>query len=94
MLEAVHIRPYSDGGTHEAKNGLLLRSDIHKLFDNGYVTVDQNHHFVVSRKIHEEYRNGKVYYSMHGSEILLPEGENKKPDAAALRWHNENRFRE
>lgn len=31
-LEAAHIRPYCDGGEHEATNGLLLRRDIHSLF--------------------------------------------------------------
>ena len=41
-LEAAHIRPYSTGGTHEAQNGLLLRRDIHSLFDAGYVTVTQD----------------------------------------------------
>jgi predicted restriction endonuclease len=30
-LEAAHIRPYGDGGEHEARNGLLLRRDIHSL---------------------------------------------------------------
>ena len=38
-LEAAHIRPYGDGGEHEAQNGLLLRRDIHGLFDAGYVTI-------------------------------------------------------
>lgn len=38
-LEAAHIRPYGDGGEHEARNGLLLRRDIHSLFDTGYVTA-------------------------------------------------------
>ena len=32
-LEAAHIRPFGDGGEHEVPNGMLLRSDIHKLFD-------------------------------------------------------------
>ena len=36
-LEAAHIRPYGEGGQHEAQNGLLLRRDIHSLFDAGYV---------------------------------------------------------
>ncbi len=40
VLEAAHIKPYSDGGEHEVKNGILFRSDIHTLFDRGYVTVD------------------------------------------------------
>jgi putative restriction endonuclease len=34
-LEAAHIRPYGDGGEHEPRNGLLLRRDIHSLFDAG-----------------------------------------------------------
>ena len=38
-LEAAHIRPYADGGNHSPSNGLLLRRDIHALFDAGYVTV-------------------------------------------------------
>ncbi|HKS06352.1 MAG TPA: HNH endonuclease signature motif containing protein, partial [Gemmatimonadaceae bacterium] len=39
VLEAAHIRPVHLGGLHEVTNGLLLRSDVHTLFDRGYVTV-------------------------------------------------------
>jgi putative restriction endonuclease len=35
VLEAAHIRPVTAGGLHEVGNGLLLRSDIHTLFDRG-----------------------------------------------------------
>ena len=38
-LEAGHIRPYAKSGPHEIRNGLLLRSDLHNLFDLGYLTV-------------------------------------------------------
>lgn len=33
VLEAAHIEPYADGGDPTVQNGLLLRSDIHTLFD-------------------------------------------------------------
>jgi len=49
-LDAAHIRPYADGGEHEACNGLLLRRDIHSLFDAGYVTVTPDYRFEVSRE--------------------------------------------
>jgi putative restriction endonuclease len=62
-LEAAHIRPYGDGGEHEARNGILLRRDIHSLFDAGYVTVTPEHRFEVSRGIREEFENGKHYYA-------------------------------
>jgi putative restriction endonuclease len=39
VLEAAHIRPYSSGGTHSPSNGILLRQDLHTLFDRGYMTL-------------------------------------------------------
>jgi HNH endonuclease len=62
-LDAAHIRPYSQGGAHEVWNGLLFRRDIHSLFDAGYVTVTPDYHFEVSRRIKEEFENGRDYYA-------------------------------
>src|SRR5207247_1488254 len=50
-LDAAHIRPYADGGLHIKSNGILLRKDIHCVFDAGYATVDASYRFVVSNKI-------------------------------------------
>lgn len=91
-LEAAHIRPYAENGTHEASNGRLLRRDIHSLFDAGYVTVTPDLCFEVSRRIKEEYENGRHYYALHGQRIATPTDAAQRPDAAALRWHNEHRF--
>jgi putative restriction endonuclease len=92
-LEAAHIRPYAEGGKHEARNGLLMRRDIHSLFDAGYVTVTPELHFEVSRRIREEFDNGKHYYALHGKRIDLPKEIGQHPDPKALSWHNENCFR-
>ena len=92
-LEAAHIRPYGCGGTHDAQNGLLLRRDIHSLFDSGYVTVTPDLNFEVSRRIREEYENGRHYYALHGKRINAPELLDKRPDHAALTWHNEHCFK-
>ncbi len=40
ILKAAHIRPFAEHGTHELKDGILLRADIHQLFDAGRVTID------------------------------------------------------
>ena len=92
-LEAAHIRPYGDGGEHEARNGLLLRRDIHSLFDAGYVSVTPDLRFEVSRRIREEFNNGKHYYALHGRAIDAPTGVGQRPDPDALTWHNEHCFR-
>lgn len=92
-LDAAHIRPFSDGGQHEASNGILMRRDIHSLFDLGYVTVSPDMKFEVSRKIREEYENGRHYYALHGTSIALPDDVRRHPEKTALTWHNENRFK-
>ncbi len=91
-LEAAHIRPYSDGGEHSVKNGLLLRRDLHSLFDSGYVTITPDLSFEVSRRIKEEFDNGKHYYALHGQKIVVP-ATALGPDPGALQWHNENCYR-
>src|SRR5271170_1482922 len=92
-LDAAHIRPYADGGDHEARNGLLLRRDIHSLFDAGYVTVTPEYRFEVSRRIKEEFENGRHYYELHGNPIFAPSESDRRPDPEALTWHNEHCFR-
>jgi putative restriction endonuclease len=92
-LDAAHIRPYSQGGLHEVRNGLLFRRDIHSLFDAGYVTVTPDHRFEVSRRIKEEFENGRDYYALNGRPVAVPERIDAKPDPTALSWHNSECFR-
>jgi putative restriction endonuclease len=91
-LEASHIRPYGLGGTHEVGNGLLLRADIHRLFDKGYVTVTPDHKLLVSPKLREEFSNGKSYYPLDGTTVRVPRSFKHQPLSELLRWHNENLF--
>jgi putative restriction endonuclease len=92
-LEAAHIKPYGSGGTHDITNGLLLRSDLHRLFDRGYVTVTPDHHLEVSRQLRDHFSNGKSYYPLHGQVIALPKRPDHLPSTEALQWHNERVFR-
>jgi putative restriction endonuclease len=89
-LDAVHIKPFGKNGPHQVNNGVLLRSDIHRLFDIGYVTISKENHFLVSRKIREDYENGRDYYAMHGRILHLPAHHNLRPDKIYIDWHNEN----
>jgi len=45
------------------------------------------------RRIKEEFDNGKHYYALHGQPITAPLQIDQAPDAAALRWHNEDCYR-
>lgn len=92
VLDAAHIRPYAEGGEHAVTNGLLLRRDIHRLFDLGYVTVTPQHVFEVSPRIREEFENGRDYYALHGKRLILPPKRQLRPEPLVLDWHNNNRF--
>jgi putative restriction endonuclease len=90
VLEAAHIKPYSESGPHAIANGLLLRSDLHILFDEGYVTVTEDLRVEVSHRIKEEYENGKEYYQYRGKRLqIVPGDPDQQPDKTYLRWHNE-----
>jgi putative restriction endonuclease len=92
ILDAAHIRSYADGGAHEPANGLLLRTDIHRLFDLGYVTVTDRNTFAVSERLKADFDNGVHYYAMQGTELAEPKRGFAAPSPEALRWHRENRY--
>lgn len=89
-LEAAHIVPYSDGGPNEVPNGLLLRADVHRLFDEGYVTVTPDLRLEVSARLRADYQNGRTYYPYHGKRLELPERPDMRPRREYLQWHNEH----
>lgn len=92
VLDAAHIKPFAQGGGHEVTNGLVLRTDLHRLFDRGYVTVDEGDRFLVGDRLREEFENGKTYYALNGRRLALPTGPQLRPSASALSWHRSNVF--
>jgi len=92
-LDAAHIRRFSERPEHDVRNGLLLRSDVHRLFDAGYVTVTPQYVVEVSHRVRDDFNDGENYLRLHGEGIVVPEREGWRPSAAALAWHNEKRFR-
>jgi len=94
VLQAAHIKPFNEQGPNSVSNGLLLRSDLHILFDRGYLTVTPEYKIEVSRKIKEEFNNGKHYYAFHGKELYaLPKIITDRPSLDFIRWHNENVYK-
>lgn len=90
VVEAAHIQQYVSAESNHVQNGLALREDVHTLFDEGYVAVDEEYHFIVSPQLRETYENGREYYRFHGKPILLPDSAQLSPSRDAIRWHLEN----
>lgn len=80
-LEAAHIRPYSGASSSVVSNGLLLRSDIHTLFDLGLILIHpETLRIAVAPNLH-----GTDYQQYHGKELATPEVAKDQPDRNCLR---------
>lgn len=91
-LQAAHIRPVRHQGENRLDNGLLLRSDVHTMYDQGYLGVDAQHRLHVSPRIMAEFHNGEEFYALHGRSIAVPERAVERPAADFLTWHMDTIF--
>jgi hypothetical protein len=85
VLEAAHIIPYQGEVTNHLTNGLLLRADIHTLFDLGLLAVEPSSMVVL---IHSSLQ-GSPYAKYAGQRLRLPDAEHERPSSAALEHHRE-----
>lgn len=81
-LDAAHIHPYLGSATNHLCNGILLRADIHKLFDGFLVAIDESYNLRVSHTIRDT-----EYGSLHERRINLPHEERGQPSKKALDLH-------
>jgi putative restriction endonuclease len=92
-LEAAHIVPYSVAESNEVSNGLLLRADMHNLFDQGLITVTPDYRVKVSPAIRERFENGRDYYAFQDAELrILPKAARDLPSRDRLDWHGREVF--
>ena len=93
VLQAAHIKSYSKDGPNAVDNGILLRSDIHTLFDAGYLTVTDDLRVDVSSRLRDDWHNGREYYALHGKQlIVVPDELSLRPSREYLDWHHEHVF--
>ena len=83
-LEACHIRPYTGPRTNTLSNGLLLRADLHTLFDLGLLTIDPASMTVVLAPELE----GTTYSEFAGRPVRIPRFMPDGSNRAALDWHH------
>lgn len=92
-LQAAHIVPVSENGENRVDNGLLLRSDVHTLYDRGYLGVAPDFKLHVSPKLRSEFGNGDEFYERQGTLISLPHHLVDQPKAEFLEWHMDSVFK-
>jgi putative restriction endonuclease len=82
-LEAAHIIPYNGPKTNHPANGLLLRADLHVLFDLGLIAVDPSRLVaILAPRL-----KGTTYAEFEGKTLSLPSDQNLWPSIHALTQH-------
>lgn len=84
-LEAAHISPYRGSHTNHPQNGLLLRADLHALFDLGLLAIDPTTKAVIlaAQLI------GTSYRELMGKMIAQPTEPSFRSSPEALAQHLE-----
>jgi hypothetical protein len=83
VLEAAHICPYRGEDDNHPENGLLLRADLHTLFDLDLVGIEPN-----DFRVH--FNRAVIsggYQQLHGRPLMCPDGVRPNRDALLSRWH-------
>lgn len=84
VLQAAHIRPYNGQATNHVTNGLLLRADLHTLFDLKLITINPvSLKIVVSKSL-----RGTMYWQYDGKKLALPDKPAMHPSSQALEDHH------
>lgn len=84
LLEAAHIRAYFGPETNHVTNGLLLRADIHTLFDLGLIWIDEDMRIVAAARL-----TGTDYASLNRRKLMIPQEVACRPSGLAIGWHRE-----
>lgn len=83
-LEAAHIKPYLGPASNHVSNGLLLRADIHTLFDLNLIGINpESLQVVLAEHLRETY-----YETLDAQELIVPDDAAQVPsrDALQQRW--------
>ena len=85
LLQAAHIQDYYNKNSNHIQNGLLLRIDIHKLFDSGLLYIEETNRdeaeFIVRLS---SLVKSELYQQLDGKRISLPDNRADWPSSAAL----------
>lgn len=82
LLEAAHILPYRGEEFNHPSNGLLLRTDLHTLFDWGVLLIDpETLEIWVDAKIKDP-----NYRKFHGKALVFVDGFPASTEALQMRW--------
>lgn len=92
MVDACHIVPFAISHNDTISNGISLSPNIHRAFDRGLITLNEDYRVVLSKSF-TELPSEHMIKSLEGKQIKLPKESHHFPHIENLKWHNEKIFK-
>ncbi|TDQ79764.1 HNH endonuclease [Sphingobacterium yanglingense] len=94
FIDACHIVPFA--ATHDDKvtNGIALCPNLHRAFDRGLVSIDEDYLVIVSSHIEELEDHPYSLVRLAGKQIILPHQAQYYPSQENLAWHRSEVFKD
>lgn len=93
FIDACHIVPFAVTHDDKVTNGIALCPNLHRAFDRGLVSIDENYRVIVSDHIDELKDHPYSLAKLAGRQIVLPAQIQYRPDQVNLAWHREEVFK-
>lgn len=93
MIDACHIIPFSETHDDTVGNGIALCPNLHRAFDRGLITINEDYKVIISRNFREESPCSHSIMQFDNKPIILPQNPKYYPKIENLSWHNQNVFR-
>lgn len=93
FVDACHIVPFSVSHDDKVTNGLALCPNMHRAFDRGLITVDDNYQILVSKAIKDNLDHPYSFSQLEKRKLILPHNEQYFPSLENLAWHRKEVFK-
>ena len=94
MVDACHIVPFYKTFNNHPTNGIALCPNLHRAFDKGAISIDDNYRTIVSRTFVENQYSSYSLKALAGKQIKQPEDGQYFPDSEAFARHRMNTFKD
>jgi putative restriction endonuclease len=93
MIDACHIKDWAKSYDDTITNGIALCPNLHRAFDRGMISVDENLKVIVSNKFSESPDAMYKFKDLIGTPLLLPLDSRHHPSEENFAWHRKNTFK-
>lgn len=93
MVDACHIEQFAKTFNNHPTNGIALCPNLHRAFDRGAISIDDNYEIILSKSMNENVESEYSFHKLEGKSIILPNNSQFNPSLEGFAWHRKNIFK-